>query len=323
MTDRDNNREAGIDPRLADLKFLRKGAGASRGRIQQRSGLLLLTDAASADQALERISAGVHFLAEGSPKSLALRVALGLDSSSHGGDVSDRRKKHAGQLGVSSATLRRWEDEALLDLLALLRSWHHPLPEVPSPPFLLTLVASVYRYHGRHWVATRHIREVVSLVPAAPWFRWGTSEPVAVSGLKGASYQLDSRGPNGDVHRLNFPKVLSVGERHRFEFVETRPAGTALQSYEELSDSASQSFEMPTSKAIIEVRFDGEIPPTIWAYDQLHRFERPGTPQKGRLLSPNDQRRVRAEFHGLYGGFLSGIAWQWPKGSGRRRPGEG
>ncbi len=91
----------------------------------------------------------------------------------------------------------------------------------------------------------------------------------------------------------------------RFRVVPDSDAGEAVRLTE-----ASRAFHEPTRHANFEVSFLGERPQTIWSFDRLTYFERPGEFSAGRRLTPRRQT-VSADYYELYGGLFHGIAWQW------------
>ena len=73
----------------------------------------------------------------------------------------------------------------------------------------------------------------------------------------------------------------------------------------------SQAFHELTRFASFGALFIGDRPATIWSNRGLTYVERPGTPKSGQTLESRDEPRVKVEFHDLYGGLYSGIAWEW------------
>ena len=73
----------------------------------------------------------------------------------------------------------------------------------------------------------------------------------------------------------------------------------------------SRAFHEPTRFVAFWAAFLGDVPRRIWSYRGLSYFERPGDPTLGQLLEVRDVPAVKAEFHDLYGGLYSGIAWEW------------
>lgn len=71
------------------------------------------------------------------------------------------------------------------------------------------------------------------------------------------------------------------------------------------------AFHEPTRLASFTASFIGEQPRTIWRVDRLTDIAAPGEPTRETICGSTGNTRVLAEFSDLYGGFNSGIAWDW------------
>ena len=173
------------------------------------------------------------------------------------------------------------------------------------------VVTTIYR--DRRFTEHQQRRRIISLVNGADTFKYVSSNESGSA----RTVLLDPRGctveteyvPGGSVHVLGFPE-LKRGDDHEFGFREMVEASEADED-RPLSDFAGQSFETPTLLYGQEVVFLGDKPPIIWAYQNLSRVERPGTPEKNEVLQFDNSDSLRKEFRHLYGGLFSGIAWRW------------
>jgi hypothetical protein len=81
----------------------------------------------------------------------------------------------------------------------------------------------------------------------------------------------------------------------------------------------ARAFHKPILTSEFEVVFIGQNPTTIWRYDHLAIYERPGKPNKQQLLSFSDDNSrddtgdsiVQTTFTDLYDGMYSKVAWRW------------
>ncbi|SDI90212.1 hypothetical protein SAMN05444157_0716 [Frankineae bacterium MT45] len=73
----------------------------------------------------------------------------------------------------------------------------------------------------------------------------------------------------------------------------------------------SRAFHEPTRHASFEAVFLGRLPRTLWSYERLTFFERPGLAGTDTRLGLTNRGSCRAKFYDLYGGLFHGIAWKW------------
>jgi hypothetical protein len=72
-----------------------------------------------------------------------------------------------------------------------------------------------------------------------------------------------------------------------------------------------RGFHEPTRSAVFDVAFLGQTPQRIWRFTGLTHLQAPGEPRQSQMLKIAKNQLVRANFHDLYGGLFSGIAWEW------------
>lgn len=295
------------DPRLADLEYLRKGAGLTPARLATKKAVLALLgthDAVDGVRKLDRLLADLS----SDRRCTALRAAFGADSDLP--RLGDRRRRTAATYGKSPDTIRDWEDQAIREVLLLLLA-EDPEPPLPTPPFLMEYMSCNYLIVDRHFVSAKHRRDVVVLAPEAGGFRYGLSEDVELQNVWGADAVLDDRTPTGPIYRMRFPTILARGARHSFGWEEVRRPAAPPPPMESLQDQASQIFHMPATKYDLSVTFQGQLPRVAWRFEQLAQAERPGRPENGLRLRPDASGKVATSFQGLHGGFCSGAGWRW------------
>jgi hypothetical protein len=300
--------DLGDHPQMFDLRYLRKGPGLTRARLSKTPGLLALLGTDDPDAALRLLKEAIEQIG-GNREARALVEAYGLGEGP-GEDLQARRRRFAVCVERSADTVRDWEDAALRDLLWYLLS-QRPVPEAPTPTYLLWDFRLTYHYRDRAFIGLDQYREVVALLDGPDAFRYGSNEPTVLSDVKGATWTVEDHRGDIVIHRLQFPQVLTKGERHQFSFRERRPPGVPSPEYEQHRDMASQLFHMPARQYELTIEFGGGVPEVIWRFEQMAPLERPGRPGAHNRVKVSDDGVVRESFRDLYGGFASGVAWIW------------
>jgi hypothetical protein len=297
---------------IADLTYLRKGAGLTGDRLRQAGAVVAACGGADlpTETLLERLVGAVRSIGR-TDGGRALIAALGLDGS-QSGSLKERRALFARSVVRSSDAVRIWEDRAIEEvaLRLLSRFWAGaPLPDelpIPHGGLLLTELTTTYLYRDRRFVESQQRRTLISLVDGAAGFQYGTYTPTELFGLEGVTVETKHvRG--GTIHTLRFPKKLRRAEQYRFSFRERELSGNTKPPAE---DKAGQTFESPTLRYRVEVCFLGDVPSVIWAYDRMSQIERPGEPTQG-IPIESVGAVMSVDFADLYGGLASGIAWRW------------
>jgi len=304
---------------ISDLVFLRKGRGLTTDRLFVAS---TVEEACGGPQPAEvireRLVSAIYALSDVESRD-ALLAAYGLLPLTEGLPTLAARRRAYGEVAKRGPdTLADREDAAIKELaLTLLTAYYagSPVPALPIPHggYLMDYLVITTIYRDRMFSEHQQRRRITSLVDGAAAFKYASSN---VSG-SARTVLLDPRGctveteylPGGSVHTLRFPSLMR-GDVHEFGFRELLEHSEADDDAP-LSDFAGQSFETPTLVYGQEVVFLGDKPSVIWAYHNLSRVERPGTPLKNEVLQFGNSDSLRKEFRQLYGGLFSGIAWQW------------
>lgn len=306
-----------IDPAalISELIYLRKDRGVTASRLQNAPDVVYFLG--GKEQVFEtlkiRLTSAIQSLSDAQSRD-ALLSAYGLIPKLYAPILKDRRAKYGSAVGRKYDTLAAREDAAIEELVVrLLTAFYSgaPIPStlpLPHGSYILESLTVATLMRNRQFVYHDQTRRVVSLTDRADRFEYHSSESTRLIALSGCS--VDSQPvTNGTKHILQFGKVLRRGQRHTFSF---REESDEPHNPDIKEDRAGQSFETPSYSYTQIVTFDGDIPKRIWWYDKMSWIERPGKPSKSRLLTLSDGvNTVRHEFTQQYGGFFSGIAWEW------------
>lgn len=302
-----------LETLVDDIKRLRKGVGLTLDRLGTCHALLAACGASndSLSKADRAIRDSVQELGD-SKYSIALRAALDIDHLKPGPTtIADRRAALAKDSGRDVATVRRWEERGVRELAQLLFS-KVTTPAVPQPTTLL-LRRSVEAWYGtdRHWLRSTHRFALVSLVSGRRVFKYATSEDTILSCTSGLRPRVHLQNSDGTtVWNIDLGRALQRGDHFSFGVVEQRRMGSRLPPYEEVEDKISQSFESPCQSYSVTAHFQEPIVPrSLWSFQQLHLYERPGKPLRQNRVPILPDPTVR--FANLYGGMYSGLAWRW------------
>jgi hypothetical protein len=300
-----------------DLKYLRKGTGLTPDRLANASSVIEMLGGRGLplDTLYQRFLAAIHSLRD-IPNSAALSAAYGIDGIA-ADDLRDRREAYSRLVARSPDTVRDWEDR-VIDILALrlLTRFYAGAPTpadfpVPHGGYLIRDLNIECTIKDRRFVASRQTRTVVALAGGAQTFDYGTYSPTELSDITHAELDVTRQVPGGTVHRLRFPVPLVIGDLHTFSFRERLLDPATADDDPPTQDRSGQTFESPALRYTVLVRFVGDVPAVVWAYDKLSRIIRPGEPEEGITLAVSDDGTVSAEFLECYGGLASGVAWRW------------
>lgn len=317
------NIERGVEADLiADLTYLRKGAGFTCSRVLQASTFLGVCGGRNQpfEVIRERMVAAIDSLPD-RQGSEALMAAYGLTApySAHG-SLAARRSTYGEKIHRKADTLTDREDAAIAELaLRLLTAFFSgaPLPaQLPMPHggFLVERLEVDTRYEDRLFAEHKKRWRIISLVDGAKGFAYHVSDRAS----DGRTVLTDTAGctaqtryvEGGSLHTLVFPKPLYRGQSHTFSFREVL-AHPGSQDADPASDFAGQTSETPTLRYVQRVVFQGAMPPMIWSYDKLSSVERPGEPDEDNRVLLDGLGTGAVEFSQQYGGLCSGIAWRW------------
>lgn len=87
-------------------------------------------------------------------------------------------------------------------------------------------------------------------------------------------------------------------------------SGTAAAKDSRLCET-SRAFHERTLTARFDTVFLGTKPKTIWSFNRLSFFQRPGSLTPSTRLDLAGGSSVSVTYRDLYGGLFSGVGWEW------------
>ena len=301
------------DELTLELQYLRKGFGLTLAKLAQCPEILRVcrTNAGDPQPALVAITAAMEQL-RNRRSAQALSAAYGLDELSPLPLLRDRRKRFGAQR--STDTVENWENDGIQELRLLLLAGQAEIQlsrdtgGLPVGGYAMEQLEALYRYTDGCFQESVQARNVIALVDDADGFIYATHVDTVLTVVRGGRAVVLDRVAEGWVrHKIIFPRALQRGESHEFVIREQLRVPETQRPDE---DKISQIFHLPTRTFWVTAEFTGAVPPVVWSFDKLAHFERPGTPTRTNRLWP-DRGRITQEFHTLYGGLFSGIAWRW------------
>lgn len=299
-----------------DLVFLRKGPGFTPTRIGNAGTLTLLLGGADEpfEHLRERFVSAIQSLRDPEPDLLMNAFALN-DQTAHMTNLRQRREHYGETIERKVDTVADREDAALVHLATqLLTGWYPASPLGVRVPELhngivLERVSVLTVVNDRKWQETREHYRFLALFDEADYLTISSSYPGTVTTDPAGPFTARTRRINDSYsHDFTHTTPMRRGQTYDLRFKVGPDEGsdeprTILE--------ASRAFHERTLTATIEVVFIGEKPQTIWAFERLSYFERPGTPERGACLDFADTASVRASWSDVYGGLFNGVAWRW------------
>ena len=303
-----------LEDLLTDLIYLRKDAGFTPRRFRQASVLLhVLGGNPTFEECQNRLLSAIYALPSQQDTEILL-AALALTSEYKGlTPLKKRREKLSQESGLSADTIADYETAALNELAVFLISARYArsaLPEgVPAMHDVAVheSVRIVTLVRDRLWQETREYYRTIPLIDGVEYFEISSDIPARITASSAKVVNSETTS-NGLRHRFHFAEPLKRGKAEELSFV-MQPNG--INDAELVLKEETRAFHLPTIAAEMEILFLGDKPKTMWHYTNLPVFERPGLPEKDRLLNMHGGSSVRVRWDDLYGGLYSGIAWSW------------
>jgi hypothetical protein len=304
-----------LEDLITDLMYIRKDAGFTAQRMREASTLIEILGGGEQDYAAlkARLISALDALPEQDDTDI-LRAAFALAPEYEKIQLlKDRRAIYGNKVGRGPDTVADRENAALRELALSLISMRYALSPMPgnAPAMHGTAIHErievVTLVRDRLWTETREVYRTISLIDGVEYFEISSDIPAKITPHSGIVAKTKTTS-NGLQHRFYFAEPLKRGQAARLSFV-MRPDGT--KDDELVLKEETRAFHLPTLSSSMEVIFLGEKPSLIWHYAQLPLHERPGEPDKKRILNLNGGSAVRVEFGELYGGLYAGIAWRW------------
>lgn len=299
---------------LEDLAFLRKDAGFTPSRVARAHLVrqLLGGDDEPFEVMRERLMSAIHSLREPQPE--VLLDVFGLTDETEGlRYLKDRRASYGARHGIKIEAVADRETPALDNLRKqLVTGWYPKSPStLPVPEshngFIQESVDIRIIVRDRAWQETSEHYRLIAAFDEADYIAISSSYPgTPVS--EGDFTVRTVRIGDSFTHQFWHKEPMRRGQTYDLKFRRTPDPeyGTPGALKEE-----SRAFHEPTRFVAFWAAFLGATPRIIWSYRGLSYFERPGDPNLGQPLAVRDVPAVKAEFHDLYGGLYSGIAWEW------------
>lgn len=310
---------AGMEDLLEDLKFLRKGEGATPERLAVAGNALqdiLGGETVGAQTKLDRLVSAIESLRDEHADVLMAAYRLSTDTAGIS-TLKQRREIYGATIGRGVDTVTSRENAALKELrVQLMTGWYpiSPLPgKVPEAHngYMNVSTHQTTMFSDGRWMETRNKFVMLALFDSFDYYAVHVTEPLAVTAYNG--WRAEHRElANGVEVRFYPPEPITRGELAVLEYKTSAPPndpGRCSQPrviYEE-----SLGFHERTLKATFEAVFLGEKPKLIYYFSGLTFHQRPGPPSPDRILSADDSSRVKVTVKNLYGGLYAGIAWEW------------
>jgi hypothetical protein len=303
---------------LTDLIYLCKETGCTTRRLRNADTLSKVLGGGNQNftDLKARFVSAINSLPD-KQATITLLAAYGLlPKYANIPQLSLRRKLYGQQVGLKSDAIAKHEKAAIRELAIQLLTARYTMSPLPFSPNVVPHNAALHEYveiatvvKDRLWQETKETYRLISLVDDVGWLEISSDIPAIVTSTCETTAKTEPSS-GGLRHRFYFDKPLMRGSRTTLTFTMTPD--------EKLADPASlvlieetRAFHEPTIAAKFTVAFIGQQPSTIWHYDHLAIYERPGEPTKRQLLKPDDTGMVQADFTDLYGGMYSGVAWGW------------
>ena len=227
--------------------------------------------------------------------------------------LKDRRRHYGDRHGIKVEAVADREESAMDNLRKqLVTGWYPKSPTGFAVPqshngFVQQAARILTVVRNRDWQENRERHQLIAAFDEADFISISSSYPGRPIPEGDFTVKTERIGASF-THQFWYKEPMRRGETYdlKFRIVADPDLGTpgALTEH-------SQAFHEPTRFASFGAVFIGERPSTIWSYRGLTYFERPGTPHIGQTLEFGDEPGVKVEFHDLYGGLYSGIAWEW------------
>lgn len=297
-----------------NLEFLRKDAGFTSSRIGRAPLVRQLLGGAneSYEMMRERLISAIQSLRDPHPEILL--DVFGLDPQTEAMTYLKDRRQHYGDKHSIKIEAVADREEAAIDNLRkqLVTGWYPKSPTgFPVPQshngFVQQAVYIETVIRNRAWQENREWHRLIAAFDEADYISISNSYPGRPI-PEGDFTVKTKRIRESFTHQFFYKEPMRRGETYDLKF--RIPADPDLGTPGVLTEH-SQAFHEPTRFASFGAIFYGERPNTIWSYRGLTHFERPGTPDIGQILEFGEEPGVKVEFHDLYGGLYSGIAWEW------------
>lgn len=298
-----------------DLLYLRKGAGVTSGRLGAVGTLRLVLGGHDVPDVVlrQRLESAIGSLHDEDAELLLDVFALSPGTAGLS-TLRQRRAHYGSRIGRGVDTVASREAGAIANLRnQLLTGWYSasPVPGGRVPEAHNSVVQEKVEIltvvEDRHWQQTREHYRFLALFEEADYIRVSNSFPGVV--VPEPPFTVRSHRI-GDSYSHDFytPRPMRRGQTYDL-CCTIRPdpdlgeAGRIVES--------SRAFHERTLTATFEIMFIGERPQTVWGFEGLTFFERPGESTRDEELALDDTRSARTTHRDPRGGLFYGIGWKW------------
>ena len=303
---------------ITDLTYLRKENGFTAGRLRNASTLLAVLGGRHQDfnDLKTRFVSAINSLPDKHSVDILLSAYGLADIYSGIRQLSARRKVYGLTAGLKTDAVAKHENAAIEELAVQLLSADYTMSPLPFSSRVMPHNACLHEYieintivENKLWKETKELYKIVFLVSNVGWLDISSDIPAIVTSTCDVRAETEPSS-NGLRHRFHFDRLKMRGQATTLSFTMT-PDTTLANLNDLILIEETRAFHEPTVKSKFAVTFIGQTPKTIWQYDHLAYFDRPGQPSKQQLLTLNSHNTAEANFTDLYGGMYSGVAWKW------------
>jgi hypothetical protein len=303
---------------ITDLIYLRKDKGFTANRLRNASTLLQVLGGNGQDftDLRVRFVSAINSLPDKHQAEVLLAAYSLLPKYAAVQQLAQRRKAYGQHIGLKTDAIAKHENAAIKELAIQLLTARYTMSPLPFSPSVVPHNAAIHEYveivttvKDRLWRETKETYKIISLVNDVGWLEISSDIQAIVTSTCEAKAKTEPSS-GGLRHRFYFDQPLMRGQSTTLSFTMT-PDKTLADPDSLVLIEETRAFHEPTLTANFKVIFIGQKPTTIWQYDHLAIYERPGKPSKEQLLDLNSGNTFTAEFTDLYGGMFSGVAWKW------------
>ena len=298
-----------------DLLYMRKGAGFTPRRITGAGTMVFVLGGQSEPfgNLRERFLSAIHSLHD--PDRDVLLAAFALTPETAAMPTLGKRREHYGAtIGRGVDTVADREDAALVHLRnQLLTGWYPASPLVMRVPELHNgivqeSVSILVVINDMRWQETREHYRFFAAFDEADYLTISSDFPGRPMPI-GNAFTVHTRRIN-DSFSHDFFHHTPMRRGHSYD-LRFRTVPDDDYGDPGVLTETSRAFHERTLTAQFEAVFIGAKPQSIWSYERLTFFERPGRSVARNLLDLGEGSSVRIGFRDLYGGLFNGVAWEW------------
>ncbi|WP_282857220.1 hypothetical protein [Pseudoclavibacter helvolus] len=307
-----------------ELGWLRKNEGFVQRRLV-RAPIVDEMLRGSRDDSFERLKSrfvsAIHTLAEDQQALLLDAYALTPETMALP-RLRERRILHGAKIGRGVDTVAAREEAALKFLHSRLVSGRYAqAPLVLDVPemhggIIYEETSTLIVVENRRWKATYERYRFANMIEGLQYVTVTRSYPGFVNPAAGGDFKVNTRevpgaGWNDHFWHINQARTATepmiMSRRYDLMF-SVQPCQYAPETDALLL--GGRAFHERSLLAIIQIRFIGEAPRQIWAYERVSPFARPSTPA-GTLPIPDARGVLSLRLRDLHGGLFSGFSWEW------------